>query len=98
MAPAASVLVLILVPAAGRLVVPVRNPKPNEPGVNDPAFGVLVTVTSVPTPYRACSTVPWAFLTPADAAVTVMTRPTPSARPSAMNTPWRMRRRSSRRK
>jgi hypothetical protein len=35
-----SVLVLILVPAAGRLVVPVRNPKPNEPGVNDPAVGV----------------------------------------------------------
>jgi hypothetical protein len=30
-----SVLVLFLVPAAGRLVVPVRNPKPNEPGVND---------------------------------------------------------------
>ena len=97
-APAASVLVLILVPAAGRLVVPVRKPKPNEPGVNDPAVGVLVTVTSVPTPYSACSTVPWAFLTPADAAVTVMTRPTPSARPSAMNTPWRMRPRSSRRK
>ena len=65
-APAASVLVSILVPAAGRLVVPVRKPKPNEPGVNDPAVGVLVTVTSVPTPYSACSTVPWAFLTPAD--------------------------------
>ena len=97
-APAASVLVSILVPAAGRLAVPVRNPKPNEPGVNDPAVGVLVTVTSVPTPYSACSTVPWAFLTPADAAVTVMTSPTPRARPSAMNTPWRMRRRSSRRK
>jgi hypothetical protein len=48
--PAASVLVSILVPAAGRLVVPVRNPKPNEPGVFDPAVGVLVTVTSVPTP------------------------------------------------
>ncbi len=45
-----SVLLLILVPAAGRLVVPARNPKPNEPGVNDPAVGVLVTVTSVPTP------------------------------------------------
>jgi hypothetical protein len=48
-----SVLVLILVPAAGRLVLPVRNPKPNEPGMNDPAVGVLVTVTSVPTPYSA---------------------------------------------
>ena len=96
--PAASVLVLILVPAAGRLLVPVRNPKPNEPGVNDPAVGVLLTVMSVPTPYSACSTVPWAFLTPADAAVTVITRPTPRARPSAMKTAWRMRRRSSRRK
>ena len=96
--PAASVLVSILVPAAGRLAVPVRKPNPNDPGVNDPAAGVLVTVTSVPTPYSACSTVPWAFLTPADAAVTVMTRPTPRARPSAMNTAWRIRRRSSRRK
>ncbi len=93
-----SVLSLILVPAAGRFVVPVRNPKPNEPGVNEPAAGVLVTVTSVPTPYSAFSTVPWAFLTPAAAAVTVITRPTPNARPSAMNTAWRMRRLSSRRK
>jgi hypothetical protein len=96
--PADSVLVLILVPAAGRDLVPVWKPMPNDPGVNDPAFGVFVTVTSVPTPYSACSTVPWAFLTPADAAVTVITRPTPRARPSAMNTAWRMRRRSSRRR
>jgi hypothetical protein len=94
--PAASVLVSILLPAAGRLAVPVRNPKPNEPGVNDPAAGALVTVTSVPTPYSACSTVPWAFLTPAEAAVTVMTKPTPRARPSAMKTACRIRRRSSR--
>src|SRR5260370_29804169 len=57
-APAASVLVLILVPAAGRELVPVRKPKPNDPGVNDPAVGVLVTVTSVPTPYSAGRTVP----------------------------------------
>jgi len=85
-------------PAAGRDLVPARKPKPNEPGVNDPAFGVLVTVTSVPTPYSACSTVPWAFLTPADAAVTVITRPTPRASPSAMKMAWRMRRRSSRRR
>ena len=92
------VLVSILVPAAGRFVVPVRNPNPNEPGVNDPAVGVLVTVTSVPTPYSAFSTVPWAFLTPVAAAVTVITRPMPRARPSAMNTAWRMRPRSSRRK
>ena len=75
---AESVLLLILVPATGRDPVPARKPKPNDPGLNDPAFGVLVTVTSVPTPYSACSTVPWAFLTPADAAVTVITRPTPS--------------------
>ena len=98
MAVPLSVLVLILVPAAGRLVVPVRNPKPNEPGVTDPAVGVLVTVASVPTPYSAFSTVPWAFLTPDAAAVTVITRPMPSARPSAMNTAWRMRRLSSRRR
>ena len=92
-----SVLVLILVPGAGRCAVPVRNPTPNEPGVNDPAAGVLVTVTSVPTPYSALSTAPWALRTPAAAAVTVITRPTPSARLSAINTAWRMRRRSSRR-
>ena len=55
---AESVLSLILVPAAGRDLVPARKPKPKDPGVNDPAFGVLVTVTSVPTPYSACSTVP----------------------------------------
>ncbi len=97
-APWLSVLLLILVPAAGRLVVPALNPKPNEPGVNDPAAGVLVTVTSVPTPYSAFSTEPWAFLTPEAAAVTVITRPMPRARPSAMNTAWRMRRRSSRRR
>ena len=48
--PAASVLSLILVPATGRDLVPARKPKPNDPGLNDPAFGVLVTVTSVPTP------------------------------------------------
>src|ERR1700678_4677121 len=34
--PAARGLGSILVPAAGRLGVPVRNPKPNEPGVFDP--------------------------------------------------------------
>ena len=45
-----SVLVSILVPAAGRLEVPVRNPNPNEPEPADPAVGVLVTVASVPTP------------------------------------------------
>src|SRR6185312_12455837 len=55
---AASVLSLILVPAAGRDLVPARKPKPNEPGLNDPGFGVLVTVTSVPTPYSACRPYP----------------------------------------
>src|SRR6202011_4673230 len=89
------VLVSILVPAAGRVVVPVRNPNPNEPGVNDPAAGVLVTVASVPTPYSDFSTVPWAFLTPVAAAVTVMTRPMPKARPRAMNAACGMRRLSS---
>ena len=93
-----SVFVLILVPAAGRFLVPARKPKPNDPGLNEPAVGVFVTVRLVPTPYSACSTVPWAFLTPDEAAVTVITRPTPRARPSAMNTAWRMRRRSSRRR
>jgi hypothetical protein len=34
---AASVLSLILVPAAGRDLVPARKPKPNEPGLNDRA-------------------------------------------------------------
>ena len=31
---------------------------PNDPGVDDPAAGVLVTVASVPTPYSDFSTVP----------------------------------------
>ena len=47
-------------------------------------MGVWVTVMSVPTPYSECSTVAWAFLTPDDAAVTVITKPIPSARPRAM--------------
>ena len=38
----------------------------------------------------------WAFLTPADAAVTVITSPIPSARPTAIKMAWRARRRSSR--
>src|SRR5580693_1405570 len=66
-----------------------------------PVFGgpgaAPVTVTSVPTPYSALSTSDWAFFTPADAAATVTTRPTPRARPSAMKIAWRIRRRSSRR-
>jgi len=65
-----------------------------EPGLN--GGGALVTVMSVPTPYNPLSTPAWAFCTPLDAAVTVTTRPTPTARPSAMNTACRLRRPSSR--
>jgi hypothetical protein len=36
--------------------------------VKEPAVGDLVTVADVPTPYKFCSTVPCAFLTPDDAA------------------------------
>ena len=57
-----------------------------------------VTVTSVPTPYSPCSTADWAFFTPADAATTVMTRPTPTASPSEIKTACRILRRSSRSK
>ena len=60
--------------------------------------GLPVTVTSVPTPYSDFSTSDWAFFTPADAAVTVTTRPIPSARPSAMKMACRILRRSSRRR
>ena len=68
--------------------------KPNGPPL--PRDGALVTVMSVPTPYSECSTVPWAFFSPDDAAVTVMTSPMPTARPSAMKLACRIRRRSSR--
>src|ERR1700755_282601 len=47
------------------------------------------------TPYRECRTDDWAFLTPADAAVTVITSPIPSGRPTARKVAWRARRRSS---
>src|SRR5579875_1867050 len=57
-----------------------------------------VTVTSAPTPYSALSTPDWALFTPAEAAATVTTSPTPRARPSAMKMAWRIRRRSSRRR
>ena len=45
-----SVSTSIVVPAAGRVRVPVRPAKPNAPGVLEPAVGVLVTVMSVPSP------------------------------------------------
>src|SRR5579875_3213057 len=60
------------------------------------ADGFWVTVTSVPTPYSELSTSAWAFFTPEEAADTVITRPTPSARPSAITTDCFIRRRSSR--
>ncbi len=91
-------LMSIFVPAAGRDLLPTWPRNPNEPGVNEPALGVWVTVTSVPTPYSECSTCACASLTPDDAAVTVMTRPIPSARPRAMKIAWRIRRRNSRRR
>ncbi len=76
----------IFVPAAGRVRLPTRPRKPNPAGPPEPAAGVWVTVMSVPTPYSECSTVAWASLTPADAAVTVMTKPIPRARPRAIKT------------
>src|SRR5580700_2130048 len=57
-----------------------------------------VTVTSVPTPYSEASTLDSAFFTPAEAALTVTTRPIPTARPRATKIAWRIRRRSSRRR
>ena len=95
-----SSLSLIFVPAA---IWPLRTClicclKPNVRPEPDPCFGGWVTVRSVPTPYSECSTAACAFCTPVAAEVTVMTSPIPSARPSAMKTAWRMRRRSSRRR
>jgi hypothetical protein len=45
-----------------------------------PALGAWVTVRSVPTPYSECSTADCAVRTPAEAAVTVITRPTSACR------------------
>ena len=80
------------------IVAPGLNVKSRPPSPKEPAVGAEVTVAAVPTPYRFCSTVPCAALTPADAAVTVMTRPIPRARPREMKMAWRFRRRSSRRR
>ena len=79
-------------------VAPGLNVKFRPPSANDPRVGAVVTVAAVPTPYRFCSTVACAFLTPDDAAVTVITRPMPRARPREMKMAWRIRRRSSRRR
>ena len=65
-------------------------------GFVDGGFGLVVTVTSVPMPYRARSTLACAAFTPDEAPITVMTRPIPMARPIAMNTACRILRRSSR--
>ncbi len=83
---------------AGRDWLPTWPRKPNPAGPPEPAAGAWVTVTSVPTPYSECSTVAWASLTPEAAAVTVITKPIPSARPRAMKIAWRIRRRNSRRR
>ncbi len=88
----------IFVPDAGRVWFPTRPRNPKPVGPPEPAVGVWVTVMSVPTPYSECSTVAWASLTPEDAAVTVITRPIPRARPRAMKIAWRIRRRNSRRR
>ena len=64
-------------------------PKSKRPGPPAPRLAAWVTVMSVPTPYRDCSTWLWAALTPAEAALTVMTRPIPTARPSATSRAWR---------
>jgi len=90
--------ILIFVPDAGRDWLPTRPRKPNPAGPPEPAVGAWVTVTSVPTPYSECSTVVWAFLTPEAAAVTVITKPIPRARPRAMKIACRIRRRNSRRR
>ncbi len=76
----------IVVPGLGRPCDPNEPRNPKDRGVDEPAAGALVTVMSVPTPYSECSTSPWASLTPADSAVTVMTRPMPRARPTAIMT------------
>ena len=57
-----------------------------------------VTVTLVPAPYSELSTSASAFFTPAEAELTVTTRPIPTARPRATKIAWRIRRRSSRRR
>ena len=90
----------ILVPAA---IWPLRTcwmscRKPNTVAALWPWAGAWVTVRSVPTPYSECSTVACASCTPAEAAATVMTNPTPRASPSAITMAWRLRRRSSRRR
>src|ERR1035437_11051124 len=77
--PASTRLSLVTFVPAWAAPPPTRNPG----GAPEPRVADLVTVTSVPTPYRECRTVPCASLTPADAAVTVITRPIPTAIPKA---------------
>src|SRR5215469_8234234 len=78
----------------GPIVMLVLLPPPPLPVFGGDGAGP-VTVTSVPTPYSPLRTPAWAFLTPAEAAVTVMTSPTPTASPSAMKIACLRRRRSS---
>ena len=55
---------------------------PPLPGAGALGGALPVTVMSVPTPYSDFSTSAWAFLTPAEAAVTVTTRPIPARDPA----------------
>ena len=75
---------LTFVPASGRCPLLPPRGTGTQPGPKLPTDGALVTVISVSCPYSECSTSPCAFFTPPDRAVTVITRPMPSARPSAM--------------
>ena len=64
----------------------------------EPPWSILAccdTVMSVPTPYSDCRTWSCALLTPPAYAVTATTSATPTARPSAVSSAWRCRRRSS---
>src|SRR6202012_4569280 len=74
-----SVSTSMVVPAAGRVRVPVWPRKPNEPAPPEPAVGVLVTVMSVPSPYSERSTLACGFFTPDDTDVTTTHRPVPRA-------------------
>ncbi len=70
------------------------------PPVAEPEFDVeieigRVTDMSVPTPVSGLSTFAWAWSRPVVRAVTVTTRPTPTARPSAVSSVLPLRRRSS---
>src|SRR5256886_4239220 len=62
------------------------------------SYAVFCLKKKKTTPYSACSTLPCAFFTPVDAAVTVITTLIPRAKPREMTTACRARRRILRRK